>query len=179
MNTPESMYSVGDLFVDLSAKYSRDRFAALRSDSTYAQCWKAICNILDAAVDKQRPVKLPGFGEVTYRIFNLGICIPHFHMNEKFLKRNGLAAEKQKIYQRDGKKLGPTIKINKQLGGQYAGFEPDIFGQAYERMLAKIEEVMSSGTTISLDFGVGTFYCENYKATFEFVHRLENKPGNE
>ena len=179
MNTPESMYSVGDLFVDLSAKYSRDRFAALRSDSTYAQCWKAICNILDAAVDKQRPVKLPGFGEVTYRIFNLGICIPHFHMNEKFLKRNGLAAEKQKIYQRDGKKLGPTIKINKQLGGQYAGFEPDIFGQAYERMLAKIEEVMSSGTTISLDFGVGTFYCENYKATFEFVHRLENKPGND
>ena len=87
--------------------------------------------------------------------------------------------EKQKIYQRDGKKLGPTIKINKQLGGQYAGFEPDIFGQAYERMLAKIEEVMSSGTTISLDFGVGTFYCENYKATFEFVHRLENKPGND
>ena len=96
LSLPESTYSLGDLFIDLAATHRKDRYAALRRDTTYAECWKAICNILDSAIDKQSPVILPGLGSVHYRVFNLGICIPYFQIDERFAEKSGLSVDRKK-----------------------------------------------------------------------------------
>ena len=91
----------------------KDQYVVLRRDTTYAACWSALCEILDAAVDKQRNVILPGVGSIYYRVFNLGICIPFFEIDEKFVKTYGLKSNKKKMHQRGGSGgKGSSIKIN-------------------------------------------------------------------
>lgn len=173
VSLPESTYSLGDLFIDLAARNRKDRYAALRRDTTYAECWKAICNILDSAIDKQSPVILPGLGSVHYRVFNLGICIPYFQIDERFAEKSGLSVDRKKHLWANGAKSSPTIKINKVLGGEHAGVDSEVFGHAYKRMVDRVGEVLRGGSSVTLDFGVGTFVCENGTSNFEFLHRLE------
>ena len=115
-NNNNNTYTLNDLFSDLAKDHRKDQYVILRRDNTYAACWGAICEILDAAVDKQRNVVIPGFGSVYYRVFNLGICIPFFEIDDNFVRLYELNANKKKMHQRGGSGgKGSTIKINRKI----------------------------------------------------------------
>ena len=63
-NINRSSYTLNDLFLDVAKENRKDQYVVLRRDTTYAACWSALCEILDAAVDKQRNVVLPGVGSI-------------------------------------------------------------------------------------------------------------------
>ena len=175
-NNNNNTYTLNDLFSDLAKDHRKDQYVLLRRDNTYAACWGAICEILDAAVDKQRNVVIPGFGSVYYRVFNLGICIPFFEIDDNFVRLYELNANKKKMHQRGGSGgKGSTIKINRKIGSQYSGIDPKVFEMAYKRMFTKIGLVMKSGLRVDINFRVGNMICEDLKPVFNFQHRVESK----
>ena len=175
-NINRSSYTLNDLFLDVAKENRKDQYVVLRRDTTYAACWSALCEILDAAIDKQRNVILPGVGSIYYRVFNLGICIPFFEIDEKFVKTYGLKSNKKKMHQRGGNGgNGSSIKINRKIGSQYSGIDPIVFELAYKRMFTKIGSVMESGSRVDINFRVGNMICDNLKPEFNFLHRVESK----
>ena len=108
LNVRGNVYTLSDIFAELARENRQDQFVVLRRDTSYAACWNAICEILDNAIDKQRRVLIPGFGSVYYRVFNLGICIPFFEIDEKFVRVYQLHSNKKKITSARGRKQGSS-----------------------------------------------------------------------
>ena len=144
LNVRGTVYNLSDIFAELARENRQDQFVVLRRDTSYAACWNAICEILDNAIDKQRRVLIPGFGSVYYRVFNLGICIPFFEIDEKFVRVYQLHSNKKKLHQRGGGSKGAPIKINRKIGSQYSGLDPTIFEIAYKRIFSKIGDAMQA-----------------------------------
>ena len=98
-------------------------------------------------------VVIPGFGSVYHRIFNLGICIPFFEIDEKFVRVYQLHSNKK--ITSAWEEARELIKINRKIGSQYAGLDPTIFEIAYKRIFSKIGDAMQNGRNVDIDFRVG------------------------
>ncbi|CAM9159174.1 unnamed protein product, partial [Ectocarpus sp. 8 AP-2014] len=130
---------------------------------------------------------VPRFFSLSYRVFNLGICIPTLEFDESFLNRYGISQEQSLSSKSSLSPRAPKqVEFSREALGKGAGLPPARASYALEGLLCAVGKEAGLGATLLVDCGVGVLAARGRVTKFTFVqgadslevvHR-EPKPGH-
>ncbi|QDZ21236.1 hypothetical protein HOP50_05g37640 [Chloropicon primus] len=133
--------------------------------SAYLTAWLATMKWIDSQLRVNRGAALANFGKFTLSTGPSGSITPVFVLNEQFARRYGIHTEV--ILKR---KLEPIEDINySRIALQYSKvLSKDVVQTCLKHLLNEINGKISSGISMSINFGFGVLHARGMKVVFKF-----------
>ncbi|CAB1120679.1 unnamed protein product [Ectocarpus sp. CCAP 1310/34] len=182
------IYKCGRSLIEPSAVSAPMDF--LTSEAEYRRVWQVFKNWLCSAVSAKLRACVPRFFSLSYRVFNLGICIPTMEFDESFLNRWAFDAHFSINREQESDELGgclafPTrsmvtasltsereetrVEFSREALGKGAGLPPARASYALEGLLCAVGKEAGLGKTLLVDCGVGVLAARGRVTKFTFV----------
>ncbi|CAM9601528.1 unnamed protein product, partial [Ectocarpus fasciculatus] len=179
------MYKCGRSLIEPSAVSAPMDF--LTSEAEYRRVWQVFKNWLCSAVSAKLRACVPRFFSLSYRVFNLGICIPTLEFDESFLNRYGISQEQSLSSKSSLSPRAPKqVEFSRDALGKGAGLPPARASYALEGLLCAVGKEAGLGATLLVDCGVGVLAARGRVTKFTFVQGADSlevvyrepKPGH-
>eukprot|EP00752_Nemacystus_decipiens_P012854 g11381.t1 len=147
----------------------------LTTEAEYVRVWQVFKNWLCSAVSAKLRACIPKFFSLSYRVFNLGICIPTLELDTRFLERYGISQEQSLSSKSSLSPRAPQqVEFSREALGKAAGLPPARAFYALEVMLCAVGKEAGLGTTLLVDCGVGVLAARGRVVKFTFVQGTDS-----
>ncbi|CBJ27106.1 similar to Dynein heavy chain 3, axonemal (Axonemal beta dynein heavy chain 3) (Ciliary dynein heavy chain 3) [Ectocarpus siliculosus] len=162
------MHKCGRSLIEPSAVSAPMDF--LTSEAEYRRVWQVFKHWLCSAVSAKLRACVPRFFSLSYRVFNLGICIPTLEFDESFLNRYGISQEQSLSSKSSLSPRAPKqVEFSREALGKGAGLPSARASYALEGLLCAVGKEAGLGATLLVDCGVGVLAARGRVTKFTFV----------